>query len=110
MNKINKMEEVLRHSFGVNGRRTGKTTALAKACKENDGILVCYNKIHADYIKKEFGCKTIPQDDLHKLEGSRCPVMFDTDVLVKLLSDSLLIIENKQTKLNKIADILGTEE
>jgi trehalose-6-phosphatase len=64
-------------------RRSGKTTALAKAAKECDGVMVCRDQQEADRIAKEFGIRTVSAlGSPDRLRGQLAARLVDPDAFL----------------------------
>lgn len=68
----------------IHNRQTGITTALAKACIENDGVLVCMDQMHADMVKKQFKCRTMSLATSYTVKDKELFVLYDNATLWKI--------------------------
>lgn len=86
------------------GRRLGKTTLIAKACKDLDGVLLGANVEHAKHLERQYQlkCKSIKTN----LQGIRGPFFIDHYATEELLYSAVRKIEelereNKELKTRK---------
>lgn len=56
--------------------RTGKTTAICKAAKEIDALVITHSAQEAKRLKKEFGVRAISFDS--EMRGRSGPILVDT--------------------------------
>lgn len=82
------------------GRRYGKTTAIAKICKEFDGVLLTHNFQFAKDLEREFKITTKSIDvNLHGLSG---PFFIDHHAISALLFRASNKISELETKYRQL--------
>lgn len=91
--------------------QSGKTTAICKAAKEIDAVVVCHNQQEANRVHKEHGVRTISLRHENK-RGMKGPILFDTHAVSVLCLDYERVISNLvetnaelQGKLQKIREM-----
>ena len=84
-------------------RRYGKTTVMAKACKDLDGVYLCATVPEANKIEREFSVSTASIDT--NLEGYRGPFFIDHHAAANLMFRAA----NKIAELEKRIKALETE-
>lgn len=62
----------------LGGRRSGKTTALAKACKEANGLMLCFSAQEAARVAREYGVRTASVECPELVMGQDHPVLIDS--------------------------------
>lgn len=67
------------HLLNNTGRAFGRTEAMLKGAENTPGcVVVCANSVHRkDIERRSPGIKTISLDDVDKLRGLHCPIVFD---------------------------------
>jgi len=61
------------------GIRTGKTTAVAKACKEINATMLCHSHAEAARVAEEYGIRTVYLGQ--NLAGTKGPYLVDTSAV-----------------------------
>lgn len=92
----------LRHiaDMSMRGRRLGKTTAIAKAVKDLDGIMLCRSHQHAKDVQRQFGVTARSMEmNLHGFNG---PFMLDHYALEELLYKAVNKIETLEKELEEL--------
>lgn len=84
------------HMLGAS-RRYGKTTLIAKACKDVDGILLCASHDQARAIRREHEVHTESIDK--NLQGLRGPFFIDHFAVERLLQRASDKIENLEEEI-----------
>lgn len=84
-------------SLEQHNRQTGRTTALAKACQEIDGIFVVANEGMKDILKRKFpGLKIEIIGHYKALIGTTAPVILDHYAWKQILNN--YTIESKRQR------------
>jgi len=93
-NELKKIKQKLENAqyLELSSIRTGKTTAMIKATKENNGILICNDLTHAKQLSDKNQIRTM--SILKKPNGINIPVFFDNYTIQILINESLQTIEN----------------
>lgn len=83
----------------MSARRTGRTTALLRACETLGGIFICHSMEFAKYIQKRHNVVTASVEK--DLRGSQQPLFYDHTV-VELLANALIHMERENKEMRKL--------
>jgi hypothetical protein len=75
------------------GRRIGKTTQLAEAVKNLDGVMLCATEQHAKQVRQQYGIKAQNAGNPEKLRGLRGPFIADHFLIECVLLNASEYIE-----------------
>lgn len=100
MNIKNRLRHIAEAS--AHGRRLGKTTVIAKAAKELDGLLLGANHKHALDLKHDHGIEARSME--MNLHGFRGPFFLDHYALETLLFKAANKIETLEEKIKELEE------
>ena len=85
-------------------RQTGKTTMLAKAAKETNGILLAHNFDFAKHLERNYGI--VSKSVEINLEGFFGPFFIDNHAVSRLFHSAASKIETLEARLEKAEKLL----
>lgn len=97
--------EIIQDFNSLKNRRCGKTHAIAKACKEADGIMICSNSSEAKRIKHEYGIKTMALHDVEsgKTNWLKNPNFYDHWAYEELIREQYYHIKRLTKEIREIS-------